>query len=86
MESLTPEPTKVGTKQATKKAARLTQRCEATFDSQTAKQRNGMHLLEMAEQELAGNGAWQYYHRSIIMAGMEEENEQSCIATLLRAN
>ena len=62
---------------ATKKAAKLTQRCEATFDSQTAKRLNEMHLLEIAEQELEGNVAWQYYHNSIFTSGMEEENEQS---------
>ena len=64
---------------ATKKAAKLTQRCEVTFDSQTAKQLNEMHLLEMAEQELEGSVTWQYYLKSILTPGMEEEYKQSVL-------
>ena len=62
---------------ATKKAAKLTQRCEATFDSQTAKRLHEMHLLEMAEQELAGNVAWKYFHNCVYTGGEEPVIEQS---------
>ena len=47
---------------ATKKAAKLTQKCEETFDRQTAERLNEIHLLEMAEQEIMGNSLWRYGH------------------------
>ena len=45
---------------ATKKAAKLTQKCGATFDQQTAKRLDEIRLLELAEQEFEGRVIWDY--------------------------
>ena len=45
---------------ATKVAARLTQKNAETFDQQTATRLEEVHLLELAEEELAGNCLWNY--------------------------
>ena len=47
---------------ATKKAAKLTQRKAETFDEQTMKRLEEVHLLQLAEEELAGNCLWDYYN------------------------
>ena len=44
----------------TKVAARLTQKKEETFDQQTAKRLEEVHLLELAELEMAGRPLWNY--------------------------
>ena len=62
---------------ATKKAAKLTQRCETTFDSQTAKRLNEMHLLELAEQEFMGNVPWKYFHKSAEKIAIAQPVERS---------
>ena len=49
---------------STKKAALLTQRNEATFEKQTAERLDEMHLIELAEQEIAGKHLWDYGEKS----------------------
>ena len=46
----------------TKKAARLTQKSEQTFDSQTAKRLEELHIIQLAEQEIHNNPLWFYGH------------------------
>jgi hypothetical protein len=45
---------------ATKKAAKLTQRNEATFDYQTAMRLEEVHLIDLAIQEIAGRAPFNY--------------------------
>lgn len=45
---------------ATKKAAKLTQRNEATFDYQTAMRLEELHLIDLAIQEIAGRAPFNY--------------------------
>ena len=44
----------------TKKAARLTQKSEQTFDSQTASRLEELHIIQLAEEEIRGNPLWYY--------------------------
>ena len=59
----------------TKKASKLTQRSEPTFDAQTAERLHEMHLLDLAEQEIAGRALWRYYsgHNKIAAKPATEE-------------
>ena len=46
-----------------KRAARLTQRCEDTFDSQTAlRMEELLQFLHYAKMEMKGYCLWDYYH------------------------
>ena len=47
----------------TKKAAKLTQKCESTFDKQMAQRLDELRLLELAMQEIEGRRVWDYGRR-----------------------
>ena len=53
----------------TKVAARVTQKCEDTFDLQTATRLEEMHLLTLAELETQGKAIWNYYDESRCWGG-----------------
>ena len=46
----------------TKTAAKLTQKCEETFDKQTSERLEEVNLLSMAMAELDGRPLWNYPH------------------------
>ena len=65
----------------TKVAARLTQKDPSTFDEQTCRRLDDLHVLEMAAQEIDGNPLWQYESgyrkRSEVVRKSSREGQES---------
>lgn len=57
----------------TKKAAKVTQKNEDTFEKQTSQRLLETHVLELAGQEIAGRPLWKY---PLGYLGREDENEE----------